>query len=58
MKVLELIETLAALPPDAEIVTNCCEATPQHEDVVDFVEVKEMRDGRIFVGTNADHHVR
>lgn len=58
MKVRELIEKLATLPQDAEVVTNACEATYSHEDIVDFLQIEEMKDGRIFVGTNADHHVR
>lgn len=58
MRVRELIEKLAMLPPDTPVVTNACEATYTHEDIVPLCDVEETKDGQVFLGTNAAHHVR
>lgn len=51
MTVRELIEQLQALPPNAEVITNECEATNAHETIVALDTVEVVDKGFVYVGT-------
>lgn len=51
MTVRTLIELLQAMPNlDVEVLTNQCEASSAHEDIV-LLDTVEEHEGRVYVGT-------
>lgn len=51
MKVWALIERLKAMPQEAEVITNCCQATTEHEDVTDLSEICVLNKEQVYVGS-------
>lgn len=51
MTVKQLIAELKRMPQDAEILTNECEATSEHEEVVPMDLVYHRADGKVYIGT-------
>jgi hypothetical protein len=49
--VKELIMKLKRFPQDAIVLTNECEATSDHEEVVELDKVAQMIGGTVYVGT-------
>jgi len=54
MTVKELIFKLRHMPQDAEVVTNECEATHDHEEIVELDRVSQMIGGKVYIGTRGN----
>ncbi len=51
MKVKELIQQLRLMPPDADVVTNQCEATHAHEEIIELDEDRIEKENVVYVGS-------